>query len=114
MTTDTTAAVPDFIRTDLQRAPAPAPGWEIRQTLVQIAPGTASGRHSHPGPEVGYIIQGDVSMEYDDGSALELHAGDPFLNAPGRIHNARNVGAVQTKMLSTYFVDPDQPLVTTC
>ena len=80
---------------------------------MQIAPGTASGRHSHPGPEVGYIIQGDVSMEFDDAPPLELHSGDPFLIPSGRIHNARNVGTVGTKMLSTYFVDPDQPLVTT-
>jgi quercetin dioxygenase-like cupin family protein len=114
MTADTAkVSTPDFVRTDLQRAPSPVPGWEIRQTLVQIAPGTASGRHSHPGPEVGYIVQGDVSMEFDDDTALELHSGDPFLIPPGRIHNARNVGTVGTKMLSTYFVDPDQPLVTT-
>jgi quercetin dioxygenase-like cupin family protein len=100
-------------RVVLQRSPSPVPGWEIVQTLVQIPEGTASGRHSHPGPEVGYIVRGDVSMEFDDGTALALHTGEPFLIPPGVIHNARNVGTVTTKMLSTYIVDDTQPLVTT-
>lgn len=100
-----------IMRTDLQRAPLPVPGWEIRQTLVEIPEGIASGRHSHPGPEVGYIVRGEVSMEFDDGTALALRTGDPFLIPPGVIHNARNVGTVTTKMLSTYFVDETQPLV---
>jgi quercetin dioxygenase-like cupin family protein len=103
---------PAFKRTDLQRSPSPVSGWEIRQTLVEIPEGIESGRHSHPGPEVGYIVRGDVSMEFDDGTALALRTGDPFLIAPGVIHNARNVGTVTTKMLSTYFVDETQPLVT--
>jgi quercetin dioxygenase-like cupin family protein len=96
---------PAFKRTDLQRSPSPVSGWEIRQTLVEIPEGIESGRHSHPGPEVGYIVRGVVSMEFDDGTALALRTGDPFLIAPGVIHNARNVGTVTTKMLSTYFVD---------
>jgi quercetin dioxygenase-like cupin family protein len=101
-----------FKRTLLQRAPSPVAGWEIQQTLVEIPEHVSSGRHSHPGPEVGYIVRGDVSMEFDDRPALELHAGSPFLIPPGVIHNAVNVGTVTTKMLSTYFVDETQPLVT--
>jgi quercetin dioxygenase-like cupin family protein len=105
-------AEPAFDRTELQRSPSPVIGWEIVQTLVEIPEGIASGRHTHPGPEVGYIVRGHVSMEFDDGTALDLNTGDPFLIPPGVIHNARNVGAVTTMMLSTYFVDDMQPLVT--
>ena len=108
----TTGTPPAFKRTELQRAPSPVPGWEIVQSLAEIPEGIASGRHSHPGPEVGYIVRGDVSMEFDDGTALALHTGDPFLIPPGRIHNARNVGTVTTMMLSTYFVDETKPQTT--
>jgi quercetin dioxygenase-like cupin family protein len=103
---------PAFKRTELQRLPSPVPGWEIVQTLAEIPEGIASGRHSHPGPEVGYIVRGDVSMEFDDEDALELHSGDPFIIPPGVIHNARNVGTVTTMMLSTYFIDDTQPVAT--
>ncbi|MHA7263697.1 cupin domain-containing protein [Arthrobacter sp. TMN-37] len=105
-------AKPALTRVSLQDASSPVQGWRIRQTLVEIPEGTSSGRHSHPGPEVGYIIRGDVSMEFDDRPPLELHAGSPFLIPPGAIHNAVNVGSVTTRMLSTYFVEADQPLVT--
>jgi quercetin dioxygenase-like cupin family protein len=65
---------PAFKRTDLQRSPSPVSGWEIRQTLVEIPERIESGRHSHPGPEVGYIVRGDVSIEFDDGTALTAAA----------------------------------------
>jgi hypothetical protein len=45
---------------------SPTSGFEIVQTKVEIPVGKESGRHSHPGPEVGYIVQGDVDMVFDD------------------------------------------------
>src|ERR671914_2039607 len=106
------AAPATFKRTELQRFPSPAPGWEIVQSLAEIPEGVASGRHSHPGPEVGYIVRGDVAMEFDDRPTLTLRTGDPFLIPVGVIHDARNIGTVTTKMLSTYVVDEAQPLAT--
>ncbi|MFJ5036059.1 cupin domain-containing protein [Streptomyces sp. NPDC088560] len=99
-------------RTLLQDHPSPAPGWNAVQTLVQIPRHKESGRHSHPGIEVGYIVRGDVLMEFDDRPPVRLYAGDPFFIPSGVIHNARNVGTVKTMMLSTYVVDPTKPLVT--
>ncbi|MEV0175502.1 cupin domain-containing protein [Streptomyces sp. NPDC050803] len=99
-------------RTLLQEHPSPAEGWEAVQTLVEIPRHRESGRHSHPGVEVGYIIQGDVLMVFDDRPPLRLRTGDPFFIPNGAIHNARNIGTVTTMMLSTYVVDETKPLVT--
>ena len=106
------AAPVTFKRTELQRFPSPAPGWEIVQSLAEIPEGVTSGRHSHPGPGVGYIVRGEVAMEFDDRPTRTLRTGDPFMIPPGAIHMARNIGSVTTKMLSTYVVDEAQPLVT--
>ncbi|GHC44193.1 cupin domain-containing protein [Streptomyces cinnamoneus] len=108
--TDPTSGV---TRTVLQRHPSPAKGWDTVQTLVEIPRGKESGRHSHPGVEVGYIVRGDVLMVFDDGHVLRLRTGDPFFIPSGAVHNARNVGTVTTMMLSTYVVDETKPLVTT-
>ncbi|MGW7552108.1 cupin domain-containing protein [Streptomyces rimosus] len=100
-------------RTELQRHPSPAKGWLTVQTVVEIPQRKESGRHSHPGVEVGYIVRGDVLMEFDDGPAQRLRTGDPFFIPSDMIHNARNVGTVTTMMLSTYVIDETKPLVTT-
>ncbi|MDL5206071.1 cupin domain-containing protein [Streptomyces sp. ALI-76-A] len=106
---DPTAGV---TRTLLQDNPSPAKGWKTVQTLVEIPRRKESGRHSHPGVEVGYIVRGDVSMEFDDGTTLRLRTGDPFFIPSDTIHNARNIGRTTTMMLSTYVVDETKPLVT--
>jgi mannose-6-phosphate isomerase-like protein (cupin superfamily) len=84
-----------------------------RLAVAEVPEGVASGRHCHPGgPEVGYIVGGDVAMEFDDRLTLTLRAGNPFMILHGVIHNARNTGTVTTKMLSTYVVDETQLLAT--
>ena len=99
-------------RTELQRLPSPTPGFDIVQTRVEIPVGRQSGRHSHPGPEIGYIIAGDVDIVFDDRPSEHLHTGDPFLIPTGVVHNAVNVGDVRTMMLSTYVIEAGEPLVT--
>jgi mannose-6-phosphate isomerase-like protein (cupin superfamily) len=51
-------------------------------------------------------------MEFDDRPTLTFRTGDTFMIPPRAIHNARNLGTVTTKMLSTYVVDEAQPLAT--
>ena len=99
-------------RTELQRAPFSLPGREIVQVLTEIPVGVESGWHTHPGEEVGYIAAGTVEMEIAGRPTLTLQAGQGFLIPPGTPHNARDLGPGTGRMLSTYIVDPGQPLVT--
>ncbi|WP_431038994.1 cupin domain-containing protein [Streptomyces sp. P6-2-1] len=108
------AAADEVTRVLLQEHPSPAAGWDIAQTLVEIPCGEASGRHSHPGVEVGYLVRGEVRMEFDDHRPpLHLRTGDPFFITTEVIHNAVNTGKETTMMLSTYVVEKGKPLVTT-
>jgi quercetin dioxygenase-like cupin family protein len=99
-------------RTELQRSVSSIPGREIVQVLTEIPEGVASGWHIHPGEEVGYILAGTVQMEIRDGPTLTLSAGDPFLIPPRTPHNALDLGPGTGMMLSTYIVEPDEPLAT--
>lgn len=105
-------AVAGVTRTELLRLPAPTAGFDIVQTRVEIPVGMESGMHSHPGPEIGYIVQGDVDMIFNDQPTQHLHSGQPFNIAANTVHDARNVGTVPTLMLSTYIIDASQPLAT--
>jgi quercetin dioxygenase-like cupin family protein len=106
------ALVGRLVRTELQRAPASAPGREIVQVLTEIPCGVESGWHLHPGEEVGYIVAGTVEMRIEGRSTLMLQAGDPFLIPPRTPHNALDLGPGTGRMLSTYFVEVGEPLTT--
>jgi quercetin dioxygenase-like cupin family protein len=116
MNTEQTAAAPvDALtgrleRTEIQREPSSIPGRVIVQVLTEIPVGVASGWHTHPGEEVGYILAGTVQMEIEGHPTLHLEAGHGFLIPPGAPHNATDLGPGTGMMLSTYLVDPDRPL----
>lgn len=99
-------------RTEVQRGPSSIPGREIVQVLTEIPVGVESGWHTHPGEEVGYIVEGTVEMRIENADTLVLHAGDGFLIPPRTRHNARDLGPGTGRMLSTYIVEIGEPLAT--
>ena len=40
---------------------------EITAVVIQIQPGKESGRHMHPVPTYVHILQGTLTMEFEDG-----------------------------------------------
>ena len=97
-------------RTELQHSASSIEGREIVQVLTEIPAGVESGWHTHPGEEVGYILEGTVQMEIKDHPTLMLQAGSTFLIPPGTPHNATDLGPGTGRMLSTYIVEPGRPL----
>src|SRR5215203_4409986 len=79
-------------RTDLQRHDLSAPGREVIQVRVDFDPGYASPRHTHPGEEIIYVIEG--SLEYEiGGKTVRVKAGDVLFVPAGTVHAAKNVGS---------------------
>lgn len=106
------AQQPAFKRTVLQQADLSVPGREVVQAVAEFQPGATPGRHTHPGEEIGYIIDGTVSVEQDGKPAATLKAGQTFLIPAGTIHNATNTGSGVAKILATYIVEKGKPLAT--
>jgi quercetin dioxygenase-like cupin family protein len=99
-------------RTDLQRHDLSAPGREAVQVRVDIEPGTAFGRHSHPGEEIIYVLAGTLEYDVESKPPATLKAGDVLFIPAGTIHAAKNVGNVTASELATYIVEKDKPLLT--
>ena len=53
-------------RIDLQRHDLSVPGREVVQVIVELEPGTTAPRHSHPGEEIIYVLEG--TWEYTPSS----------------------------------------------
>ncbi len=64
------------------------------------------------GPEVGYIVRGDVAMEFDNRPTLTLRAGDPFMIRGASSTTRGTSGPSPRRCFSTYVVDETQPLAT--
>lgn len=98
-------------RTDLVRSDLAAPGLEVIQVRVDFAPDVAFGRHSHPGEEVAYVLEGTLEYQLDGGPPITLKAGDALFIPSGTPHSAKNVGAGKASELATYIVQKGKPLV---
>ena len=98
-------------RTDLQRHDLSIPGREVVQALVEIAPGVVAPRHSHPGEEIIYVVEGVLEYQLDGKPSVTLKAGEVLFVPAGVIHAAKNVGAGNGAELATYIVEKGKPLV---
>ena len=104
------AQQPGIKRTILLRTDDPgAPAYEAVMGIAEIAPGAMAGRHRHPGIEIGYILEGSVTLEHEGQPAKALKAGDSFKNEPG-VHNAKNTGTTPVRILAVYLVQKGKPL----
>lgn len=66
-----------FTRTMLQQADISAPGREAVTARAEFhAPGASVGRHTHFGEEIGYVIEGTLSVEID---GVTVKAGEAFI-----------------------------------
>jgi quercetin dioxygenase-like cupin family protein len=101
-----------FKRVELQRHDLATPEREAVLARGEFAPGAAVPRHTHPGDEVGYVLEGEVTIELDGKPPLKLKAGDSFFVPAGQVHFASNTGTAVAAILSTYVVEKGKPLAT--
>ncbi len=98
-------------RTDLQRHDLSVPGREVIQVRVELAPGVAFPKHSHPGEEIVYVLEGSLEYEVEGKPPVTLMAGDVLFVPAGAVHSAKNVGSGNGAELATYIVEKGKPLV---
>jgi quercetin dioxygenase-like cupin family protein len=99
-------------RTELQRHDLSARGREVVQVRVDFAPGYFTPKHTHPGEEIVYVIEGTILYEVDGKPPVTLKAGDVLFIPARTIHAAKNVGSGSAAELATYIVEKGKPLVT--
>ena len=78
----------------------------------EFSPGAVVGKHTHPGDEVAYVLEGEVVFEMQGKPAATLKAGDSLFVPAGTVHAAKNASKAPAKVLSTYIVEKGKPLAT--
>lgn len=99
-------------RTELQRHDLSTPGHEAVQVRIDFDPGAAFGKHTHPGEEIIYVLEGSLQYQVEGKPPVTLKAGGVLFIPAGVIHAAKNVGTGKARELGTYVVEKGKPLVT--
>ena len=96
-------------RTPLQKFDVPGANYETVIGLAEIAPNANIGRHTHPGIEGGYLIEGGMTLLVEGQPPLPLKTGDSYKIPPGAVHDAKT-GDKGAKVIATYVVEKGKPL----
>jgi len=99
-------------RSELQRHDLSVPGCEAVQVRADFPPGAAVPRHTHPGDELVYVLEGTLEFQLEGQAPVTVKAGEVFFIPAGTVHTAKNVSSGNSAALSTYIVEKGKPLLT--
>ncbi len=105
-----TAQQPGFARIALQTQDVCTQGKVAVQVRGEFDPGFATGRHTHPGEELTYIMEGQIELRIDGQPTRVVKAGETFYIPAGLVHEGVNTGDGKARVLATYIVEPGKPL----
>jgi quercetin dioxygenase-like cupin family protein len=96
-------------RTPIQTVDFP-PSYTTISAIFEIAPGNCAGRHTHPGVETSYLLEGEVVLRVAGQPDQKIKAGDSFHIPPGVPHDACAAPGPGVKGLGTFVVEKGKPL----
>jgi quercetin dioxygenase-like cupin family protein len=95
-------------RTPLQKLDFPA-GYNTVTAIAEVPAGGAAGRHTHPGAETGYVLEGELELVIDGKPPVKIKAGESYQIPEGAVHDAK-AGDKPFKVLGVYVVKAGEPL----
>jgi quercetin dioxygenase-like cupin family protein len=98
-------------RTILKQMDAPMEGYVMINALVEIEPGATVARHTHPGIESTYVVEGGIELTVEGQEPKKLSPGEAFQVPPNTIHGGKN-GDKKTVLSAQYVVEKGKPLAT--
>jgi quercetin dioxygenase-like cupin family protein len=97
-------------RTPLQKIEFPK-GYNIVTVIAEIPANTLAGRHTHPGIDTGYVLEGDATLIVEGKPDQALKAGDSYAVPAGIPHDVKT-GAKGLKIMAVYVVEEGKPVAT--
>jgi quercetin dioxygenase-like cupin family protein len=82
---------------------------EMASVLVEIQPGKENGRHMHAVPTYVHVLEGTMTVEFEDGARQTFHAGSGFLEVVNTVHSAKNLGEVPLRLLVVFVGEEGKP-----
>jgi quercetin dioxygenase-like cupin family protein len=105
----TGTTTPGVTRKILSQIDGPVPGYVTIIVEAEIEPGVTVARHTHPGIESGYVLEGGFDLPVEGQPTRTLKPGDGFQVPPETPHAGGKNGDKKTRV-STYVVEKGKPL----
>ena len=96
-------------RTIIQKFDVPPGERETVVAIIDIPANADVARHTHPGPETDYVLEGDLILNVEGVGPKPYKAGDSFYIPAGVVHGGKT-GASGAKLIGTYIVERGKPL----
>lgn len=97
-------------RSVVQKGDVSGENREAVVARVDLDPGVVAGRHTHPGDEISYVLEGEGELLIDGEAPRKLKAGDAFVIPAGKVHDAKNTGGGTMRLVGVYVVEKGKPL----
>ena len=104
------AATAGVARKILSQTDGPMPGYVTLIVEATIDPGVTVARHTHPGIESAYVMEGGFELPIQGQSTRIIKAGDAFQIPPETPHAGGKPGDAKSRILITYVVEKGKPL----
>ena len=72
----------------------------------------SSGRHTHPGEEVAYVLEGAIVLDVAGKTPVTLKSGQGFMIPAGVPHSATNKSPAPARVLANYIIEKGKPIAT--
>lgn len=87
-------------------------GIEVLVNVAEFAPRTASGKHTHPGHEVAYVLEGSGVSEIEGQPPEVRKAGTVTYIPAKKVHESKNESATEPMKVLYFRIHPKgQPVI---
>jgi quercetin dioxygenase-like cupin family protein len=96
-------------RTIVQKAEFPGDKMATLLVMIEVIPNGVVARHTHPGVEVGYVIDGSIEFTISGEAPKTYRRGDTY-TVPVTTPHSAIAGPNGVRMVGTFVVEKDKPL----
>jgi quercetin dioxygenase-like cupin family protein len=84
---------------------------EVTAAVLTVPPGGKTEWMTHPVPGYVYVLQGTLTVEFEDGHHLTFQSGQGFLQARTKWHRGINQGTEPLRFLAVFFGAKGIPII---
>ncbi|MEN9449712.1 MAG: hypothetical protein RJA83_326, partial [Pseudomonadota bacterium] len=79
--------------------------------ITEFAPNATKAAQKQTGPELCYVLEGEITFMVEGQAPRRFKAGDSYQNLPNLVHWTK-AGTKGAKILATWALQPGKPFVT--